>query len=59
MLDINSALIAAVGLLSGINTYWVKDWKDSVDKRLDKVDDTLKENGECIARIEGRMNGKV
>lgn len=59
MLDVNSALITAVGVLSGVNTYWIKSWKDSVDKRFDKIDDTLKEHGERIAKIEGRMNGKV
>jgi len=59
VIDLNSALITAVGVLSATNAYWAKSWKNSMEKRLDKVDEILTKHGEGIARIEGRLNSGV
>jgi hypothetical protein len=58
MFDLNSVLIATVGGLSALNTYWAKSWKDSTEKKLDNISDKCYEMSGRVAKIEGRLNGK-
>lgn len=59
MIDLNSALITAVGALSTTNIYWVKSWKTSTDLKLDRLDMKVEGMNERLARVEGRLNSEA
>jgi len=59
MIDLNSALITAVGALSTANIYWVKSWKTSTDLKLDRLDMKVEGMNERLARVEGRLNSEA
>jgi hypothetical protein len=44
---------ALVGLIVGIQTFWIARALDRIERRLDRIDDTvLRDHGDRLARLE-------
>lgn len=59
MIDLNTILIVSLGGLGSANAYWLKHWKDSTEGSLDKLHTEVDDINIRLARMEGRLNGKV